>query len=107
MLKKESSADELLAMIRSGEAVALDVREDDEREAKDLSVPSEHLPLSRMSERVFDDFLTALGATTKVVIYCASGGRSQRVVNHFSDKAAKAGVELLNLPGGVLKNAGK
>ncbi len=105
--KKNNESEKLLEMVRSGQAAALDVRELSERKQRDLDLPtrSHHLPLSQMTEASFKKFLGSLGGKDKVVVYCAAGGRSKRVVNHFSALAKESGVELLNLPGGVARNA--
>lgn len=89
-------AQELFALVESGEATAVDIREDHERLAEDFAwtTPSLHLPLSTLTPAD----LAQLSGTA--VIYCASGQRSDRLVADYPDTTAT----LLSLPGGIRGN---
>ncbi|AGF72792.1 ThiF family adenylyltransferase [Corynebacterium halotolerans] len=92
---------EELELVTSGRAVALDVREPHEKLLTDLPVdsPGLHLPMSWVSPGRVDEVLAGVDGT--VVVYCASGMRSARFVDEYSENARRAGVELVSLPGGV------
>lgn len=104
----------LLGLISRGDATALDVREYHEKLLNDLrnlgpSGESEHLALSELgtadgtldvaSEQV--EKLLQRHANEDVVVYCASGIRSQHFVDTYGQVASEHGVSLYNLPGGV------
>ncbi len=97
---------EELELVRSGAAVALDVREPHEKLLADLPVGSSglHLPMSQVSAERVDEVLFGVDGT--VVVYCASGMRSARFVEEYAECAAEAGIRLINLPGGVNGLAG-
>lgn len=99
-----------LELVRSGAALALDVREDHERLIADLAglpVPSLHLPTSALTEAGVRALLSEAarsgdaGSTGTVVVYCASGKRSGDVVANWSGLAQELGLRLRSLPGGI------
>lgn len=96
---------ELLEAVRSGSAIAMDIREAHERLLADLTLPtpSHHLPLSEVDPATAIQQVTALGHD-RVMVYCASGVRSARFVTTHAASAADQGVELHSLPGGVNAN---
>ena len=109
-----SARETLLQLITSGEATALDVREYHEKLLTDLpnlgpSGESEHLAMSQLggpdgrldvaSDEV--ENLLQRHANSEVVVYCASGVRSQHFVDTYGQVASEHGVSLYNLPGGV------
>lgn len=109
-----SARETLLQLISSGKATALDVREYHEKLLTDLpnlgsSGESEHLAMSELggpdgrldvvSEKV--ENLLQRHANSDVVVYCASGVRSQHFVDTYGQVASEHGVSLYNLPGGV------
>lgn len=109
-----SARETLLQLISSGKATALDVREYHEKLLTDLpnlgsSGESEHLAMSELggpdgrldvaSEKV--ETLLQRHANSDVVVYCASGVRSQHFVDTYGQVASEHGVSLYNLPGGV------
>ena len=109
-----SARETLLQLVASGKATALDVREYHEKLLTDLpdlssSGESEHLAMSELggpdgrldvaSEKV--ENLLQRHANSDVVVYCASGVRSQHFVDTYGQVASEHGVSLYNLPGGV------
>ncbi|RUP80292.1 thiamine biosynthesis protein ThiF [Corynebacterium propinquum] len=92
-------ADTLLQRVASGAAVALDVREPHEKYVTDLAQRYHplRLPLSEITSSA--DIADALGGADEAVVFCASGVRSQRVVDTYA--AALPQVQLHSLPGGV------
>ena len=92
-------ADALLQRVASGAAVALDVREPHEKYVADLAQRYRplRLPLSEITSSA--DIADALGGAAEAVVFCASGVRSQRVVDTYA--AALPQVQLHSLPGGV------
>ena len=100
----DDGSEELLAAVATGAAVALDVREEHEKAIKDISaVTSEHIPTSELevNSQLGDDFIDSLPEGTDVVVYCASGKRSQGFVDKHAARAAERNVTLTSLPGGV------
>ena len=94
----DDGSEELLA------AVALDVREEHEKAIKDISaVTGEHIPTSELevNPQLGDDFIDSLPEGTDLVVYCASGKRSQGFVDKHAAHAAERNVMLRRLPGGV------
>jgi len=93
----------LVDKLERGEAIALDVREPHEKAIKDLPVPGHLLPTSdielhpNMAAELIDD----LPEHSEVVVYCASGVRSQWFVDTFQPLADQRDIRLVNLPGGV------
>ena len=95
---------EILDAVATGAVVALDVREEHEKALKDISAArGEHLPTSRLEENptLGDEFIDTLAEGTDVVVYCASGKRSQGFVDKHAAHAAERGMSLTSLPGGV------
>lgn len=90
-------APDLLERVRSGELLALDIREEHEVLLADLPahIPSVKLPLSQIISP--HDVQKAIGEHPKVLVYCASGVRSANFTKKYHDLNA----ELLSLPGGV------
>lgn len=93
---------ELLAAARSGQIIAVDIRETHERLLADLMLPtpSHHLPLSELDAATAVRQIAALGHD-RVMVYCASGVRSSQFVATHETSATAHGVELCSLPGGV------
>lgn len=85
-----------LELVRSGAAIALDVRELHEKLIEDIDAPGLHLPMSEASEQRVADALA--GIDIPVVVYCTSGIRSSKFIAAF---ASTTRVELRNLPGGM------
>lgn len=75
----------------SGEAIVVDVREDEERAAGRIP-GSEHVPLGELGERIED-----LPEDKEVVLVCRSGSRSSMAAAAL----AEAGYRVSNLEGGV------
>lgn len=105
-------AQDMLDASRRGEYRAVDIREPHEVMLADLpaDIPTCKLPLSTItSENDVAALLRALQAESPsdlatgdhVLVYCASGQRSQKFVERYSFLADRAGVSLLSLPGGV------
>ena len=94
-----TQARKLLQRVAAGTAIALDVREAHEKYLADLP---EHyqplrLPLSTITSSA--DIETTIGSATEVVIFCASGLRSQRVIDEYGPALPQ--VQLRSLPGGL------
>ncbi|AWB81676.1 hypothetical protein C3B44_04260 [Corynebacterium yudongzhengii] len=86
----------LLGLLARGEARALDVREEHEKLLAEIPTGADlHLPTSQLDDTRLREVLSGIHGT--VVCYCASGVRSQRVVDDYSVD----GVTLVSLPGGV------
>ncbi len=123
------AADDLLGRIRNKSAIPLDVRELGEKAIRDLPTatanPGYHLPTSAWQGDGPSAATPPTGTTestgtnpavkllrqiadvsdqTDVIVYCASGRRSQAFVDHFADPAAQLGISLHNLPGGANEN---
>ncbi|WP_342319234.1 ThiF family adenylyltransferase [Corynebacterium mayonis] len=83
----------------------IDVREIHEKALQDLHRPGELLPTSQWEqqpgsgERLLRDLRDK--PAQNVLVYCASGVRSERFVERFSGAAAKLGLTLSSLPGGT------
>jgi rhodanese-related sulfurtransferase len=78
--------------IKNGEAVMIDVREPVENE--DLRIPGATLiPLSQ-----FDVGQIPAHEGKKLLVHCASGGRSARA----TERCVLAGVEAYNVQGGII-----
>lgn len=78
--------------IKNGEAVMIDVREPVENE--DLRIPGSTLiPLSQ-----FDVGQIPAHEGKKLLVHCASGGRSARA----TERCVLAGVEAYNVQGGII-----
>lgn len=91
-------------LIRSGQAMALDVRESHEKFLTDLpvSTPGLHLPLSESTEtNVRKVVADAARSSEKLIVYCASGKRSGDFVATWQALAQASNVSLQSLPGGV------
>lgn len=90
-----------LELLKTGEATALDVREEHEKWVSDLPgvTPGLHLPLSQASPERFDEVLANRSGT--VVVYCASGSRSRDFLGQYRDQALRSDIELIDLPGGL------
>jgi molybdopterin/thiamine biosynthesis adenylyltransferase/rhodanese-related sulfurtransferase len=85
---------ELHERLSKGEAITLiDVREPDEREIANIG--GELIPMNTVL-----DNLTKVPRTGTVVVYCRSGGRSQRVCEALAKEQGYT--NLINLRGGVL-----
>ena len=96
--------EDLLDAAATGTAVALDVREEHEKALKDISAArSGHIPTSQLEDNpaLGDEFIDTLPEGTDVVVYCASGKRSQGFVDKHAAHAARRGISLTSLPGGV------
>lgn len=85
---------ELLAKLEAGEAIAFDVREPHEKAIADLPVPGELVSDAQAQ-------LRDLPAGTEVIVYCASGVRSQKFIDAYQHMADERGIRLTNFPGGV------
>ena len=96
-------APELLAQLEAGKLIPLDVREPHEKAIADMPVPGHLLPTSdlEIQPRLAADFLDSVEAGSRVLVYCASGIRSQWFVDTFEPLAKERGIELVNFPGGV------
>ena len=96
-------APELLAQLEAGKVIPLDVREPHEKAIEDLPVPGHLLPTSdlEIQPRLAADFLDSVEEGSRVLVYCASGIRSQWFVDTFEPLAKERGIELVNFPGGV------
>lgn len=94
-----NAAAQLLQRVRSGAAIAVDVREPHERYLADLPADCHplRLPLSEITEA--SDLARIIGDHDEVVVYCAAGSRSQRVVEAYGPELPH--VRLFSLPGGV------
>ncbi|MDR7329618.1 ThiF family adenylyltransferase [Corynebacterium guangdongense] len=89
-------ATRLLGLIAGGSLRALDVREVHEKLIADLPTGADlHLPASELTAESLAEVLE--GVPGPVVVYCASGRRSARVVEKWGGRE----VDLLSLPGGV------
>jgi len=100
----DNGSEELLEAVATGAAVALDVREEHEKAIKDISAAtSEHIPTSQLEDnpQLGVDFIDSLPEGTDVVVYCASGKRSQGFVDKHAAHADARNVTLTSLPGGV------
>lgn len=92
---------ELLDAAATGTVIALDVREEHEKAIKDIpAAKGAHIPTSA-DPQLGADFIDSLPAGTDVLVYCASGKRSQGFVDKHADHAAQRGITLTSLPGGV------
>ncbi|WKD57074.1 putative adenylyltransferase/sulfurtransferase MoeZ [Corynebacterium capitovis DSM 44611] len=102
-LVKNRGGAELLDTMLRGEALAIDVREADEKAARDLPRPGRSLPTSQWeaNPQLAEDALREVPEGSDVVVYCASGARSRRFVERFADSARARGVTLHSLPGGA------
>lgn len=96
----DAEAQQLLDAIANARAHAIDVREVHERAIQDLPYPSTHLPLSTTTDADVEQALADAG-TRDVVVYCASGVRSQGFVDKHAALAEEYGVTLHSLPGGA------
>lgn len=67
---KEIDLNTMNALVKQGNILVVDVREDEEVEAG-MIPGAKHMPLSR-----FDEFKTELSAASDVIFYCRSGRRS-------------------------------
>lgn len=70
----------------------LDVREPEERE--ETHIGGTHIPLAKLPS-----YFKELTADLPVIVYCRSGGRSQRACAFLSEH----GYEAYNLEGGILR----
>lgn len=82
---------EAMDRVRVGEAVIVDVREDEERGAGRIPV-SEHVPLGEIRGRIGE-----LPGEKELILVCRSGNRSSLAAAALSD----AGYRAANLEGGV------
>ena len=80
------------AWIKSGDAVMIDVREDDEVADAAVAI-AKVLPMSHVSVDEYPDF-----GAKKVVVLCRSGARSAQVTQALSSR----GIEAYNLKGGII-----
>lgn len=94
-----TQARKLLQRVAAGTAIALDVREAHEKYLADLPEYYQplRLPLSTITSSA--DIETTIGSATEVVIFCASGLRSQRVIDEYGPALPQ--VQLRSLPGGL------
>lgn len=83
--------DEAAAMIESGEAQLVDVRQPDEWEAGRIA-GAIHIPLNELPERAAE-----IDRSKPVIFQCRSGGRSAMAVAAFE----ASGYEARNLEGGL------
>ncbi len=85
------------ALLDSGEAIMIDVREQDEWDAARID-GTVFAPLSQMPQawEALD-----LPSDKTVIVQCKSGGRSGRVCE-FVGPSAKEGQPVVNLEGGIL-----
>ena len=88
----EVDAPTAAAWVKSGDAVLVDVREDDEV-ANAAVATAKLLPMSHVGVDAYPDF-----GAKKVVVMCHSGARSARVTAAL----AARGVEAFNLKGGIV-----
>ncbi|MCT1444893.1 ThiF family adenylyltransferase [Corynebacterium sanguinis] len=99
-----ASTRELLGRMARGEVLGLDVREEHEKALSDIPGATHHLPTSEWEaddDAAARSLLDALPRDAEVVVYCASGSRSQRFVERFADVAQRRGITLTSLPGGA------
>lgn len=84
---------ETAARVRAGELRLVDVREDDERRELAPGVPSQHIALGELPDRLGD-----LPPGTPVAFICRSGRRSAEA----TDLATTAGLDASNVTGGMV-----
>ncbi len=82
------------AAMDAGEAVIIDVREDDE--VAQAAIPgARHIPMGDLLER-----LPEVPRDTTVIFSCHSGGRSENVCRYLEENEGFTG--LVNLEGGIV-----
>jgi rhodanese-related sulfurtransferase len=91
---KSASVNELKQWLKAGEAVLVDVREDDEY-AQGRIAGSIHLPLAAVSSHKIPQH-----QGKKLVMQCRSGGRSRTACGMLTKE--KADIEVYNLEGGII-----
>ncbi|MCU0656815.1 MAG: rhodanese-like domain-containing protein [Polyangiaceae bacterium] len=87
----EASPEEVKKLIAQG-AVVVDVREKDEVSDGKLTVAKEFPFYASREEAQWTKFTAGLPRDKPVVVYCASGGRSERI----GDRLAKMGFKAFN-----------
>ena len=94
---------ELIERLARGDAQSLDVREPHEKVLEDIAAAGPNLPMSEVEADPEAARATLAGfpAGTEVVVYCASGRRSQGFVDKQQPLAGELGLTLRSLPGGV------
>ena len=94
---------ELIERLARGDAQSLDVREPHEKVLEDIATAGPNLPMSEVEADPEAARATLAGfpAGTEVVVYCASGRRSQGFVDKQQPLADELGLTLRSLPGGV------
>lgn len=118
-----TAPEELLAMIRSGDAILVDIREEYEQllEPFPADLPTVALPGSSLTgssltgssltgdehaagatspREFFATHANAAAGRATMVITCASGGRSAAFVERYQPLATELGLELVDFPGG-------
>jgi rhodanese-related sulfurtransferase len=90
------SAKDASALIAKNKAVLVDVREAEETSGG-VAQPAKLLPTSKINsdEKALKELLASVPKGTKVVFYCAAGGRAGRA----AEKAAALGYEVANMGG--------
>ena len=91
------TVEEARALLESGEAVMIDVREQDEWDAARIE-GTQFAPLSQMPQAW--DALD-LPKDKTIIVQCKSGGRSGRVCEYVGPHA-KDGQPVVNLEGGIM-----
>lgn len=91
--KKTIDVNELKSMIDENHDFQLvDIREDIEREM--VNIGGDHIPMNTVEEK-----LELVARDKPVVVYCHSGNRSRRLIEHLSDRYNFE--NLINLEGGI------
>jgi rhodanese-related sulfurtransferase len=94
------SAARAAEMLRSGQALLVDIREADER-ARAHIPGSAHLPLSRLEEAEF-----AVPSGQAVIFHCASGARTAQAAARLGGRAGDAGAFIVEGGIAALRRAG-
>ncbi len=94
---------ELIERLARGDAQSLDVREPHEKVLEDIASTGPNLPMSvvEADPEAARIALAWFRPGTEVVVYCASGRRSQGFVDKHQPLAGELGLTLVSLPGGV------
>lgn len=89
----QMTADELKIILadQNPEYLLIDVRTDQERE--EANIGGLHIPLNLLADKI-----STIDTDKKIIVYCKSGGRSQRACEFLQEAGAK---EVYNLAGGI------
>ncbi len=93
---QDISSQDVVQMMKDKDSVVVDVREDYEYERGHIA-GSKLISLGTLPNRVKD-----LDQNKKIIVVCASGGRSARASSFLSD----AGFDVYNMMGGMMAWAG-